>query len=40
LGCGAYLSSLRRTRIGEFDVAQALTMESFAATTLNNNSSL
>ncbi len=40
LGCGAYLSSLRRTRIGEFDVAQAQTMESFAATTLNNNSSL
>ena len=40
LGCGAYLSSLRRTRIGEFDVAQAQTMESFAATTLKNNSSL
>ena len=40
LGCGAYLSSLRRTRIGEFDVAQAQTMESFAATTPNNNSSL
>ncbi len=40
LGCGAYLSSLRRTRIGEFDVTQAQTMESFAATTLNNNSSL
>jgi tRNA pseudouridine55 synthase len=31
LGCGAYLSSLRRTRIGEFDVSAAHTMESFAA---------
>jgi tRNA pseudouridine55 synthase len=27
LGCGGYLSSLRRTRIGEFTVEQALTME-------------
>lgn len=27
LGCGAYLSSLRRTRIGEFSVDQALSME-------------
>ena len=27
LGCGGYLSSLRRTRIGEFTAAQALTME-------------
>ncbi|MET0392511.1 MAG: tRNA pseudouridine(55) synthase TruB [Chitinophagaceae bacterium] len=27
LGCGAYLSSLRRTRIGEFTVADAATME-------------
>jgi len=27
LGCGGYLSSLRRTRIGEFTVGQALTME-------------
>jgi len=31
LGCGAYLSSLRRTRIGEFDVAAALSMEQFEA---------
>ena len=29
LGCGAYLSSLRRTHIGNFDVETALTMESF-----------
>lgn len=27
LGCGGYLSGLRRTRIGEFTVEQALTME-------------
>lgn len=27
LGCGAYLSELRRTRIGEFRVEDALTME-------------
>lgn len=27
LGCGGYLSSLRRTRIGEYGVDQALTME-------------
>ena len=27
LGCGGYLSSLRRTRIGEFTVQTALTME-------------
>lgn len=29
LACGAYLSALRRTRIGEFTVQQALTMEHF-----------
>src|SRR5580693_5578520 len=27
LGCGGYLSSLRRTRIGEFGVEEAMTME-------------
>lgn len=27
LGCGGYLSALRRTRIGEFRVGQAMTME-------------
>lgn len=29
LGCGAYLSSLRRTRIGTFNVDDALTIEKF-----------
>ncbi len=29
LGCGAYLSSLRRTAIGEFKVADGYTIESF-----------
>ncbi len=27
LGCGAYLSSLRRTKIGDFDVKNAITIE-------------
>lgn len=31
LGCGAYLSSLRRTKIGEFSVADAQTIEAFEA---------
>jgi tRNA pseudouridine55 synthase len=31
LGCGGYLSSLRRTRIGDFTVEQALTMETAEA---------
>ena len=30
LGCGAYLSSLRRTRIGNFQVEHAMTMDGFA----------
>ena len=29
LGCGAYLSSLRRTRIGEYEVAAAIDMNEF-----------
>ncbi len=29
LGCGAYLSSLRRTKIGDFDVASGLTVNAF-----------
>ncbi len=29
LGCGAYLSSLRRTRIGMYNVQEALSIESF-----------
>ena len=31
LGCGGYLSALRRTRIGEFGVEQAMTMEAAEA---------
>jgi tRNA pseudouridine55 synthase len=31
LGCGGYLSALRRTRIGEFEVTAAQTMESLVA---------
>lgn len=31
LGCGAYLSGLRRTAIGEFNVSNAITMEQFEA---------
>lgn len=31
LGCGAYLSSLRRTKIGEFSVDDAQTVEAFEA---------
>lgn len=30
LGCGGYLGSLRRTRIGDFEAADAMTMEQFA----------
>ena len=29
LGCGAYLSELRRTKIGEFNTDDAKTMEAF-----------
>ena len=32
LGCGAYLSSLCRTRIGEFSLEQAVSIEAFART--------
>ncbi|HEX4877817.1 MAG TPA: tRNA pseudouridine(55) synthase TruB [Chitinophagaceae bacterium] len=32
LGCGAYLSSLCRTRIGEFSLNDAMSIEEFAAT--------
>ncbi|HEY4874932.1 MAG TPA: tRNA pseudouridine(55) synthase TruB [Puia sp.] len=34
LGCGAYLSSLCRTRIGEFSVTQSMTMEEFKVSSL------
>lgn len=32
LGCGGYLSELRRTRIGEFDVQDAQTLDAFVET--------
>jgi tRNA pseudouridine55 synthase len=31
LGVGAHLASLRRTTVGEFDIAQAVTLEQFDA---------
>jgi len=37
LGCGAYLSSLRRTRIGEFEVTAAYTIETFIANFATTN---
>ena len=36
LGCGAYLSELRRTRIGEFDVNGAMTMEEFIRSLIHS----
>jgi tRNA pseudouridine55 synthase len=33
LGTGAYLSNLRRTKIGTFDIKDAVTLEDFARTT-------
>jgi tRNA pseudouridine55 synthase len=30
LGCGAHLSALRRTRIGEFNVADSMTPEEWS----------
>ena len=36
LGCGAYLSSLCRTRIGEFRVSQAMTLENALADITKN----
>jgi tRNA pseudouridine55 synthase len=36
LGCGAYLSSLCRTRIGEFKLSEAMTIEQFAISVNNN----
>ncbi len=37
LGCGAYLSSLCRTRIGEYKVEDAMTMDEFEAEVLRIN---
>jgi tRNA pseudouridine55 synthase len=41
LGCGAYLSSLERTRIGPYQLADAVTIEELAAyrTMLESNPS-
>jgi tRNA pseudouridine55 synthase len=36
LGCGAYLSSLCRTRIGKFTLAQAVSIDEFTAGILKN----
>ena len=36
LGCGGYLSSLRRTRIGSFSAAEAITVGEFVKTLENN----
>lgn len=36
LGCGAYLSNLRRTRIGEFESTDSMTMEQFEASLQNS----
>jgi len=37
LMCGAYLSSLRRTRIGEFKIEDAFSMEGFEDYLKNHN---
>lgn len=37
LGCGGYLSSLRRTAIGDFRVADAVSMERFGASLMPND---
>ena len=37
LGCGAYLKSLRRTRIGEYNVEDAFTIEEFKEFTKQNS---
>jgi len=39
LGCGGYLSSLRRTRIGEFDVTAAKTVDEFLQSISDESSS-
>ncbi|HXY51258.1 MAG TPA: tRNA pseudouridine(55) synthase TruB [Terriglobales bacterium] len=36
LGCGAHLASLRRTRVAEFDVSQAFTLERVAEAATGN----
>lgn len=39
LGCGAYLSSLCRTRIGEFELKDALSIETFEQRMVNRDDS-
>lgn len=36
LGCGGYLSELRRTRIGDFSVEDAITIDSFSKSIIQN----
>ncbi|MBS3935513.1 MAG: tRNA pseudouridine(55) synthase TruB [Sulfuritalea sp.] len=40
LGCGAHLAALRRTRVGSLDIAQAVTIETLAATATELRDSL
>lgn len=40
LGCGGYLSSLCRTRIGNFLLKDAMTIEEFASSIVNGTSSI
>jgi tRNA pseudouridine55 synthase len=37
LGAGGYLTQLRRTRIGEYDIANAVTLEALTAETINQH---
>ncbi len=36
LGCGGYLTSLRRTKIGDFEVIEAISPENFITNSLDN----
>ena len=40
LGCGAHLSALRRTRVGNLDIAQAVTIEAIEALAVESRDSL
>ena len=37
LGCGAYLTQLRRTQIGDFNIQQAQTMDTIIASSRRNH---
>lgn len=39
LGCGAYLSALRRTRSGQFTIAQAITLDKLTKPTISDQRS-